>query len=77
MFGNSMTDEMMLQAAIKDCREVGLEVTIYQLSAAMAVVILVKEANGFPLTAGKFELFNATGAVQFLINTYNDYRSWN
>lgn len=76
MFRNSTTDELMLQAAIQDCREAGLEVTICRLLETAQVLILVKESNDFPLTSGKFDMFNATGAINFLINTRNDYRSW-
>lgn len=76
MFGNSMTDEMMLRAAIQDCQESGLEVSVVRLFETMQVLILVKEENGYPLTSGTFDLLNATGAINFLINTRNDYRSW-
>lgn len=76
MFRNTTTDEMMLQSAIQDCRNVGLEVTLVEIFESMQILILVKEANGFPLTSGKFDSCNATGAVLFLINTRNDYRSW-
>ena len=76
MFRNTTTDEMMLQSAIRDCQNAGLEVTVCHIHEAMQILILVKEANGFPLTSGKFDSCNATGAVLFLINTRNDYRSW-
>lgn len=76
MFKNSLTDDIMLQAAIRDCGDAGLVVTMVALFETQQILILVKEANGFPLTSGTFDMFNATGAFQFLVNTYNDYRSW-
>lgn len=77
MFGNSMTDDMMLRDAIQDCREAGLVVRLTHIFETRQVIILVKEDNGFPLTSGTFDMLNATGAINFLINTRNDYRSWN
>lgn len=76
MFNNSLTDEMAIHEAMRDCRDVGLVVRIVALHATAKVLILVKEANGFPLTSGTFDTFNATGALNFLVRTYNDYRSW-
>lgn len=76
MFSNSMTDDMMLREAIQDCRESGLVVSFYHLRETRQAVILVKEDNGFPLTSGTFDTLNALGAINFLINTRNDYRSW-
>ncbi|WKV24211.1 hypothetical protein LET1_00010 [Pectobacterium phage LET1] len=76
MFKNSLTDDMMLQAAIRDCRDAGLVVTMVALFETHQILILVKEANGFPLTSGTFDMFNETGALNFLVNTHNDYRSW-
>ena len=77
MFGNSMTDDMMLRALIQDCREAGLVVNLTHILETRQVIILVKEDNGFPLTSGTFDMLNTTGAINFLINTRNDYRSWN
>ena len=77
MFRNSMTDEMMLRAVIQDCQESGLRVSLTHILETRQVIILVKEENGFPLTSGTFDVLNTTGALNFLINTRNDYRSWN
>ena len=77
MFGNSMTDDMMLRTVIQDCRELGLVVSLTHLFETRQVIILVKEDNGFPLTSGTFDMLNTLGAINFLINTRNDYRSWN
>lgn len=76
MFSNSMTDDMLLREAIQDCQEAGLVVTLVLSSDMRQVIILVKEENGFPLTSGTFDTLNALGAISFLMNTRNDYRSW-
>lgn len=74
MFEGSLTDQMTYQSAINDTRAEGL-----QVNAALAagfVILYIKESNGWVLTSGKFYQWDILGAINFLIKTRNDYRSW-
>lgn len=74
MFEGSLTDQMNYQSAITDVRNADLQVNA--VIAADFIILYIKESNGWVLTSGKFYQWDILGAIDFLIKTRNDYRSW-